>query len=253
MQSHISPSKCHVMEEKIRRKFNKACVDYHLLEDGDRILLALSGGKDSLELCRLMAQRARIFKPSIWVEAAHVVMAGIPYETSLPYLERFCQDLGVRLHVLHGHLDGHTDARKTRCFLCSWHRRKLLFSFAAEKGFNKVAFGHHQDDILTTWLMNLTFEGSASSMRPIMQMEHYPLQLIRPLCLVEEAWIAEVACELGFERQKAPCPYEEATRRSDINGIFHQLEALNPEARYSLWRAMEKCISADKQPICIHK
>lgn len=232
------------MEERIRRKFNKACVDYHLLEDGDRILIALSGGKDSLELCRLMAERARIFKPRIQVEAAHVVMAGIPYETSLPYLERFCSDLRMPLHVLHGSFDARSDTRKTRCFLCSWHRRKLLFSFAAERGFNKVALGHHQDDILTTWLMNLTFEGNISAMQPMLQMEHYPLRIIRPLCLVEEAWIREVACRLGFERQKALCPYEEKTRRSDINDIFHRLQALNPEARYSLWRAMQRCMSS---------
>ena len=107
-----------------------------------------------------------------------------------------------------------------------------------------MALGHHQDDILTTWLMNLTFEGNTSAMQPMLQMEHYPLRIIRPLCLVEEAWIREVACQLGFERQKALCPYEEKTRRSDINDIFHRLQALNPEARYSLWRAMQRCMSS---------
>ena len=70
-------------EQKVLKRFNKGCVDYHLLEDGDRILIALSGGKDSLELVRLLAQRARIFKPHIEVEAAHIIMDNIPYETVL--------------------------------------------------------------------------------------------------------------------------------------------------------------------------
>lgn len=229
-------------EEKIRRKFNKACVDYQLLEDGDRILIALSGGKDSLELCRLMAQRARIFRPKIEVEAAHVIMDNIPYETDRSYLQNFCDNLGIKLHILHTRFS-EEEGRKPKCFLCSWHRRKALFTFATKQGFNKVALGHHQDDILTTWLMNMTFEGSIGTMPPRLQMEHYPISIIRPLCLVEEQWISEVAKAENFEKQKVACPYEEATRRSDMNAVFHQLERLNPEARYSLWQALEKVLA----------
>lgn len=227
------------VEERVRRKFNKGCVDYHLLSDGDRILIALSGGKDSLELARLMAERARIFRPSIKVEAAHVIMDNVPYETDRSFLQSFCDALGIRLHILHSRFDESTDRRKTRCFLCAWNRRKTLFTFAAENGFNKVALGHHQDDILTTWLMNITYEGSASvSMPPSLKMEHYPITIIRPLCMVDERSISELARLLHFQKQKTLCPYEEASRRSDINGVFHTLETLNPEARHSMWRAM---------------
>ena len=83
-------------EQKILKRFNKGCVDYHLLEDGDRILIALSGGKDSLELVRLLAQRARIYKPHIEVEAAHIIMDNIPYETDRSYLQAFCAENGIR-------------------------------------------------------------------------------------------------------------------------------------------------------------
>ena len=79
-------------EQKILKRFNKGCVDYHLLEDGDRILIALSGGKDSLELLRLLAQRARIYKPHIEVEAAHIIMDNIPYETDRSYLQRMASN-----------------------------------------------------------------------------------------------------------------------------------------------------------------
>lgn len=233
--------------DKIRRKFHEGCADFHLIEDGDRILVALSGGKDSLLLARMLAERARLYKPRFSVEAAHVVMDNIPYETERTYLQEFCNALHIPLHILHSRFDDAPDAavegrdrrrRKTKCFLCSWNRRKTLFRFAEEQGFNKVALGHHQDDIITTWLLNVTYEGANDTMRPLVAMREYPLSIIRPLCLVQEDWIREVAAAEGFEHQKKPCPYETETRRNDMNRIFHELEALNPEARFSLWRAM---------------
>lgn len=215
-------------------------MDYRLLEDGDRILVALSGGKDSLELLRLMASRSRIYKPHIEVAAAHVIMDNIPYETDRSYLEEFCKDNGVGLTILHSRFDESTDPRKTRCFLCSWNRRKTLFEFAVANGYNKIALGHHNDDIITTYLMNITFEGSASTMMPSLKLGHYPLEIIRPLCLVHEADIKELAEMLGFHKQKTLCPYEEVTKRAEMNRVFHQLEGINPEARYSIWRSLSK-------------
>ena len=165
-------------------------------------------------------------------------MDNIPYETDRSYLQAFCAENGIKLHILHSSFDESTDPRKTRCFLCAWNRRKTLFEFAVNNGFNKIALGHHMDDILVTFLMNITFEGSASTMLPSLRLKHYPLTIIRPLCLVYEADIRQVAEELQFTKQKALCPYEETTRRRDMQQIFQQLEQLNPEARYSLWRAM---------------
>ena len=229
------------MNYELTKRFNKGCVDYHLLEDGDRILIALSGGKDSLMLVKLLAERARIFRPHIQVEAAHVIMDNIPYETDRSYLQQLCNEAGIKLHILHSHFDESTDKRKTRCFLCAWNRRKTLFEFAVQKGFNKVALGHHMDDILTTFLLNITYEGNLSTMQPSLPLKHYPITIIRPLCLVSEADIQAEASQLGFLKQKTPCPYEQATRRTSMNEVLHQLEALNPEARYSLWHAiMEK-------------
>lgn len=226
------------IEDKIRKQFNKGCVDYGLLEDGDRILIALSGGKDSLELTRLMAARARIFRPKIEVEAAHVIMDNIPYETDRTYLEEFCREQGVRFHLLHSRFDESTDERKTKCFLCAWNRRKTLFEYAEQNGFNKIALGHHMDDILTTLLMNMSFEGSFHTMPPMLKMEHYKLSIIRPMCLVHEPLIKQVAEELNFQKLKAKCPYEEVTQRAAMADVFHNLEALNPEIRYNMWQSM---------------
>lgn len=231
------------VDTKILRLFHRACADYHLLEDGDKILVALSGGKDSLELVRLLSAQQRIHKPSIKVEAAHVIMDNIPYETDRSYIEHFCEDAGMRLHILHSSFDESTDRRKTHCFLCSWNRRKALFNYAVENGFNKIALGHHMDDVLTTMLMNITFEGSCSSMPPLLQLRNYPLSIIRPLYLVHENMIAEVAERDGFMKQKTLCPYEHETQRTRIGDVFHLLEQLNPEARYSMLRALSNLSS----------
>lgn len=227
------------MESRIRNRFNRACTQYGLLQDGDRILIALSGGKDSLELVRLMGERSRIFKPRIHVEAAHVIMDNIPYQTDRSYLQDFCCQAGVNLHLLHSSFDEATDRRKTKCFLCSWNRRKTLFEFARDNNFNKVALGHHMDDFLATLLLNMTYEGSFNSMTPMLAMEHYPITIIRPLCLVHEADIRVFAQNQGFHGMKTLCPYEEKTRRNSMMQLLKQLETLNPEARYSMWHALQ--------------
>ena len=102
-----------------------------------------------------------------------------------------------------------------------------------------MALGHHQDDILTTLLMNMIYEGSIQTMPPKLKMEHYPIEIIRPLCLVPESMIKEEAQNQGFEKQKTPCPYDRVTKRKEVNDLFHQLEDMNPEARYSLWHSMK--------------
>lgn len=224
-------------DQRIRRHFDRGCVRYRLLQDGDHILVALSGGRDSLLLTRLLAQRARIHRPQLHVAAAHVVMDGIPYETDAAYLQQYCQSMGVELHILHAHYDP-GQAADTPCVICARHRRRTLMLWAQTHGYNKVALGHHQDDILVTWLMNITHEGNTGTMMPSLQMEHYDVTLIRPLCLVQQAWIAQWAQEHDVVRQRRLCPYERTTRRTAVTALLRQIEAMNPEARYSMWHAM---------------
>ena len=228
------------MLTKIRRLLNKGCTEYGLLSDGDRILVALSGGKDSMLMVRLLGERARIFKPSIQVEAVHVVMDNVPYQADMDYMQNFCEQAGIKLHILHTCFDESTDERKTRCFLCARYRRKALYDFAVENAFNKVALGHHQDDFLATMLMNMLYEGSFHSMLPTMPMEHYPLTMIRPLCLVPEQDIAAYAMEANLVKQIMPCPYEDTTRRTQMEELLHYLCSMHPEARQSMWHALMK-------------
>ena len=213
---------------------------YHLIDDGDRILVALSGGKDSLCLLDLLAQRQRIFMPRFSIEAIHIRMENIDYETDTHYLEDFCRQRNVNLHVVNTSFDASTDKRKSPCFLCSWNRRKQMFNLAQEIGCNKIALGHHMDDLIHTALMNECFQGRFDTMPVFLQMKKMPLAIIRPLCLCHESDIKAYAEQEGYQKQRKLCPYEKESYRTDIQQIFQQMESLNPEARYSIWNALER-------------
>ncbi len=225
---------------RINRLFNEALKRYALVEDGDRILVGLSGGKDSMALLQLLALRSRIFKPRFNVEAAFVRMKNIPYQCDEEYLRSFAESLGVRLHVFETSFDESKDHRHTHCFLCSWNRRKRLFSAAKELGCNKIALGHNKDDIIQTALMNLTFEGTFSTMRPMMKMDKFDMTIIRPLCLIREHDLEEYAEIQAFRKQVKNCPFEDASHRYDMKGIIAQLEEMNPEFSYSFFHAIMK-------------
>ncbi len=174
-------------------------------------------------------------------------MENIHYETSTQYLEQFCQSLGVPLHIRttrfemgEGTCHSSKDVRrqKSPCFLCSWYRRKMLFDTAQELGCNKIALGHHQDDILHTALMNLTFQGRFGTMPALLKMRKMPLTIIRPLCMIPESDIKEYAALRQYEQQQTLCPYEHESQRTDIRKIFDAAKQLNPDFRYSLWNAL---------------
>ena len=234
------------LERRLKERFVKAMATYHLIEDDDHILVGLSGGKDSLLLTELLAKRSRIQHPRFTVEALHVRMENIHYETDTSYLQGFCDALGIRLHVrtTSFEIGSPADARDARrqkqpCFLCSWQRRKQLFNLAQELGCNKIALGHHQDDLIHTALMNLTYQARFATMPARLKMRKMPLTIIRPLCLIPEADIKAYAELQGYQKQEKLCPYETNSHRTDIKRLYDQLEQMNPEARYSIWGALE--------------
>ena len=230
----------HRLWHRLNERFVKAMATYHLIADDDHILVGLSGGKDSLLLLELLAKRSRIHHPRFEVEALHVRMANIHYETDTSYLQQFCDNLGVKLHVLTTSFEVTDGSRKgkTPCFLCSWNRRKQMFNLAQELGCNKIALGHHQDDLLHTALMNLTFQGRFDTMPALLRMRKMPLSIIRPLCMIEEKDIKLYAELQGYQKQQKLCPYETFSHRADIKHIYDAIEQMNPEARYSMWNAL---------------
>ena len=235
------------LEKRLNERFVKAMATYHLIEDDDHILVGLSGGKDSLLLLELLAKRTKIDHPRFSVEALHVRMENIHYAADTSYLQQFCDDLGVKLHVRTTRFEigeetikDARDARRQKqpCFLCSWMRRKEMFNLAQELGCNKIALGHHQDDLIHTALMNLTFQGRFDTMPARLKMKKMPLEIIRPLCMIEEQDIKAYAELQGYQKQQKLCPYETDSHRTDIKRLYDEIEQLNPEARYSIWRAL---------------
>ena len=233
---------------RIERRCVKGMVTYGWLEDGDKVLVGLSGGKDSMALLELLSRRSRIFHPRFELLAAHVQMRYIGYRSDVDYLRDFAGSLGVQLVTSEVEFDASADKRKSPCFLCSWNRRKALFTLAQEHGCNKIALGHHMDDILETLLMNMTFQGAFSSMPPKLVMRKFRMTIIRPLCLVPEVELEELAALRGYRKQDKACPYETHSHRAEMKDILHRLEAMNPEARYSLWGSMTN-VQSDLLPI----
>ena len=170
-----------ILFNKIERKMRKAMVDYRLIEDGDKILIGLSGGKDSLALVDLLGRRQKILKPKFKVIAVHISMSNIGYVSDIEYLRTHCEKNGVEFFHHTTSFDMSTDSRKSPCFLCSWTRRKTMFTLAKQFGCNKIALGHHQDDILQTLLMNMTFQGAFGTMPPILKMNKFEMTIIRPM------------------------------------------------------------------------
>lgn len=222
------------MDDKVRR----AIREYGLIDDGDKILIGLSGGKDSLALMELLGRRSRIFRPKFELLAVHVVMRNIPYASDVDYLRQLAEGQGIPLVIQETSFDASTDTRKSPCFLCSWTRRKALFEIAKANGCNKIALGHHQDDILETLLMNLTHQGAFGTMPPKLTMNKFAMEIIRPLCLVSEKDLAALAAQRGYKRQLKNCPYESGSSRKEMKEILARLEAINPDARHSLWSSM---------------
>ena len=235
-----------IWRTKLTKRFHQACADYGLIEDGDHILIGLSGGKDSLALVELLGRRAQIYKPRFQVTALHVRVKERAYQTDLSYLESFCAEAKVPFIVRDveitnervSELENERVAKANPCFLCSWYRRKALFNVAQELGCNKIAFGHHRDDIVQTLLMNLIFQGAFATMPPKLQLDKMPLQIIRPLCLVDEEDLRTYAVLRGYQKQVKLCPFEHVSSREKAKELLEQIKTIYPEAVDSIYAAM---------------
>jgi tRNA(Ile)-lysidine synthase TilS/MesJ len=242
------------LQARLTKRFHKACADYGMVADGDHILVGLSGGKDSLALVEMLGRRAQIYVPRFRVTALHVRVKESDYRTDLSYLEQFCAEAKVPLIVRDTEIGPNPDpSLKGRertpslqgrleednpCFLCAWYRRKTLFNVAQELGCNKIAFGHHRDDVIETMLMNILFQGAFATMPPVLPLEKMPLSIIRPLCLIDEADLVRYATLRGYEKQPKLCPFEHVSSRAKVKDLLAQMRALNPEANDSLFASL---------------
>ena len=233
------------LRARLTKRFHKACADYGLIVDNDHVLVGVSGGKDSLALVEFLGKRAQVYVPRFRVTAVYVRLKERSYQSDIEYLQRFCAGVHVPFVVRDTEIGA--EEKKDPCFLCSWYRRKALFDVAQELGCNKIALGHHKDDIVETLLMNLIFQGSIGTIPPLLQMEKMPIQMIRPLCMIEETDIQRYAQLSQYEKQEKLCPLEKVSSRAEVKQLLQQLEKMNPSVRDSIYGAMEN-IKADYLP-----
>lgn len=231
----------------INAKFKKSISDYWLIENNDHILIGLSGGKDSLALVELLGNRMKVHVPHFKITAVHISVDNISYHSDTEYLKSFCEQFNI--NFIHHTTRFETDetASKSICFLCSWYRRKAIFKIAEELNCNKIALGHHLDDISETLLMNLIFQGSFGSMPPKLKMDKFDMTIIRPLSLISEKELIEFERIKMYRKQIKNCIYEKDSSRNEMKTLISELEKLNPNVRQSLWNAMRN-IKADYLP-----
>ncbi len=229
--------------DKLRKKVGRAIEAYQLFGQGDRLMVGLSGGIDSLVMLEILSDRGKHLPFSFHLEAIHVYMEDMPDLSDRGYLKELGEKLDITLHLERRstHRPGRT--HKSRCFSCSWNRRKAIFQKAADRGCNKVVFAHHMDDALTTLLMNMTFHGEMSSIPPKLSMFNGRFDLIRPMILASSEDINHYAALSNLHSAERQCPWEEKNHRDTFQNLVQQISQLHPQARINLFNSMDRIFS----------
>jgi tRNA 2-thiocytidine biosynthesis protein TtcA len=241
MMEH-SPEQLHARKlfKKICRKMGTTLRDQELLSEGDRLLVGLSGGKDSMILLETLAERRGAVPFNFDILAAHVEAAGIGYHIDRAKLTAFCDTLEIPLHFRTIEPDLEKDPSKAACFICSWHRRKALFDLTRELGCNKLALGHHRNDAVETLLMNMIYHGSISSLPYSLEMFGGRVRLIRPLLDLDERMLDEYASLNDLVKVEKSCPREDRTRRNNIRELLGKVEQLYGAGPFNMFKSMNK-------------
>lgn len=226
--------------EQVKNRVAKAIMSYALIENGDRVMVALSGGKDSLVMLSALAAFRQYKKISFHLEAIHIDVEDVPYEADKEFLTDFCGKLEVPFHYKTLEAGIENRGKKAPCFVCSWHRRKFLFDFSINKGFNKLALGHHMDDALETLLMNMSYHGHISSLPAQLSMFQGALHVIRPLILLTDSDTSKYAEIVQFPKIKTECPHNDTTRRTTARKIIKALQEIHPKARQNIFKSMSQ-------------
>ncbi|MBQ8914953.1 MAG: adenine nucleotide alpha hydrolase family protein [Clostridia bacterium] len=211
--------------QKIMGYIRKACQEFDLIENGDRIAVGVSGGKDSLVLLLALSELRKFLPRSFDIVAITVDMGFHTCEASpSPKCEHaeiraLCESLGVPFIVKEtelAHIIFDLRRETNPCSLCSRMRRGILHDTAKEAGCNKVALGHHYDDAVETFMLNLFFEGRVGCFSPVTLLSKKELTLIRPLVMTEEKMIKHFAKTVSLPVEKSPCPEDEHTERENM-------------------------------------
>jgi len=222
----------------LKKKVGRAIHAYSQIEQDDRVLAGISGGLDSLVMLKMLATRMKFIPIRYQLEAIHVHMEEMPELTDLNRLNAFCNQLGIRLHLLKASTERTGGQEKSTCFRCSWNRRKAIFQKASEEGFNKIALAHHMDDALETLMMNMTFHGEMSSIPPKMPMFDGRFELIRPMILSSDEEIKAYAHHQNLQPMQGECPFEDKSKRQKFREIIKEVSEMHRLAKINLFNSM---------------
>ena len=229
----------------LNRALGKALHQYDMISDGDRIVVGLSGGKDSLTLMHMLSERRARVPVRYELFGVHID-PGFEGGFSEP-LKNYCQkqDFLFRVEFTDCGVVGHSPAnRENPCFLCSRLRRKRLFEVADELGCNKVALGHNKDDIIETLFLNIFYAGEISTMVPSQRFFEGKFTVIRPLAYAEESLIKTFAGNKQLPEFVNPCPSATNSKRQQIKALLNDLYCSNNKIKGNIFRAMSH-VNAD--------
>ncbi len=225
-------------ERETDKRISRALMEYSLIESGDRILIALSGGKDSLALAWNLARKSRGYPLSFHVEALHLE-TGFADPDQPSVLSDLLAEWGMTLNVLsHPAAAGAEAGSPPNCFGCARDRRRILLEYAADKGFNKIALGHHMDDSLTTLLMNMSWNGEMAAMPPILKGKEGNPAIIRPLILLQEKVLTRLALESEWPVESCRCPWAGESRRVEAARWLELITGGVPKRKLNLWNSL---------------
>lgn len=222
----------------------KAMHEYNMIEEGDRVAVRVSGGKDSLTVLNALIRIKKISKVNFEIFPIHIhpVEEGSKYEE----IEDYCKNLGYPLQVFETTLGDilFDKTVKNPCFLCARIRRGLLYRVMKEQNINKLALGHHKDDIVETFLLNVFYQGNMNVMKPMYSSEEYGVSVIRPLAYVEEKDTIKYAKKLNLPILINECPYETSdnSRRLKVKNIIKAIGEDNPEIRSVILNSIKELL-----------
>lgn len=222
----------------ISKRMGRAITDYGMLSEGDKIAVAVSGGKDSLTMLKVLHDRRKFVPIKYELLAVHIDL-GYPCQHPKILAAHF-KKLGLDYHIEKVDILQGKTRKDISCFWCSWNRRKALFTAADRFGCTKVALGHHKDDIVETVLMNLFFHGEISAMSPKQELFGGKITIIRPLAYVEEEMIVRFAKEAEFPHEKCSCPNSLTSNRTKITDILKDMERVCPDVKTNIFRSIKR-------------
>jgi len=215
--------------------------DYHMIEEGDRIAVGVSGGKDSLTLLLLMDELRKFYPAHFELEAITIDM-GLPGMDFSPVAE-FCEKRGIpftRIPTQIGPVIFEHRKEKNPCSMCAKMRRGSLNEALLKKGCNKVALGHHYDDAVETFMLSLIYEGRLSCFQPVTYLDRTGITQIRPMLYISEKTVAHFAERMELPVVHNVCPADKSTKREEIKQLIYNLSGTYPDLKAHIFGAMQR-------------